>query len=847
MDVKKYVFNFVIVFGLLATTSWADSYTGSIKYSDGLIGTAVWSSAELSWTVDNETNPGLWTYAYTFTVDAKDISYVINGVWENFTSESIKNGTTASCELGSFGHQGKSAPGIPEDIYGMKCTPSDDSLTYSWSIVTNRGPMWDDFYAKSGKHKGHWVYAYNTGFGTDPPDSTIADGNNGGWVLVPGMTYHEKVVQDFAINRFERIRNAIDGEDDSTPTAEFIHNRIEVKSEKWVYVLDRVGQQIFRPIATYPHLKYLYVPERAIPSLEEWIKLDVPESTISEARRLAMTTIGMNYMGDVDIIPARELVTSKNIRSGITRHYEGRTMIMFSSLISNDLKVTKHIAEPNYYEDGERFINTHFVSDQSPRSYETAISFAGEKVVRVESRVPPPPEPPENLRIVEIFHEGLLNGYIKGRPQIHLFLNFGSFFSPSEWQFEYNAYAWEGEDFTHFLAHTCNPWLPWFPEYIPFCGDDPWLDFDYVRTWIDYQEMFMGEWCDLGGYNGIRGNCFDYDVATHSCRSSESWEFPSHRVVMHKDLGTYNLDCGPNICELPFTVFPHCEGSSLLYLTGVGQKLEKQFYDDLEKCHVAMISTHGGVPGCDEGLDFYQFKKQIDVWVSLKKAGHKFGQDNLRHLFLQTCDSMGSVHGPLHGGPRFFDSQWFNVHVADGIRTVCGLDGPATGIKAHVTGLPFFSRYHNGDSIIDSFFGQELDACPCNTPVTIAYAATEDEAFRTLYDGRFNKARTVTGHVVAAGVITPHISHHAACCLPYDPEINGRPCENLPTFECIAQGGIPAAIGTYCKGGCISGGIDCNTEACCMEGGFCSDLPKNDCMLGIPQGVGTNCDYILCP
>ena len=148
MIIKRLVIGMTLVFGMFLTTSWADTYTGSISYGDGLTGAAVWNSAELSWTVDNTTNPSLWTYSYTFTVVAKDISYVITGVWKSFTTESMKKGTTARCELGTFGQQGNSAPGIPGDIYGVKCTPKKDSLTYSWSIVTDRGPKWNSFYAK---------------------------------------------------------------------------------------------------------------------------------------------------------------------------------------------------------------------------------------------------------------------------------------------------------------------------------------------------------------------------------------------------------------------------------------------------------------------------------------------------------------------------------------------------------------------------------------------------------------------------------------------------------------------------------------------------------------------------
>jgi hypothetical protein len=598
-------------------------------------------------------------------------------------------------------------------------------------------------------------------------------------------------ILDYATDTFERIRNSVAPEDETEPEAEFVGNHIEVKSEKWVYVLDMAGQQVFRPVATYPLLKDSLSPEKDItPILDRWIVQPVDASTIDEAKRLAMVALGVNYMGDVaaNVIPARELIASKSLESESMSYHEGRTRIMFSPVIPDEQKIRKYVTELTHGDDGEPIIKQHPV-DLPPRSYETAIIFAGARAARLESTAA---LPPEGLRIVDSFREGLLGGYIVGRPYPYTPLTFGSFFSPEEWAFEYNAYAWQGEDFATDTTSLC----PAYPEGLP-CHDDYFLDFDYFRNRPLYHNLFLSEWCDLGGYSGIRGNCLDYDVVTRTCRS---WQIPGVAVVKHGDLSTYAYHCPPeNAPCFPGSVnHRHCDGYQRIYQSRVGVKMGQAFYGDLEACHVAMISTHGGTPKCDWGLDFYQFKKQTDLWTSLHREDDDgLGKGKLRHLFLQTCNSMGWVHEPKHGGLRIIDSQWMNSHVADGIRTICGVDGPAVGkAGAHVTGLPFFSHYHNGDSIIDSFFAQELAACDCNAPVTIAYGSTEDEAASTLFDGRFEKERAGRGFIIAAVVITPHLTQHQACCLPNDE------CIDVPAYECTDQHGTPKGSGTLCTRYC---------------------------------------------
>ena len=196
----------VLVFGF-GTGAWAVSCTGSIIENDGLFGTYEWSDAELGWTVDDVTNSGYWSHAYTFTVDEKAISHVITEVSDNFLEGNIKGGTTKYeivkgdityyyPELNYF-LEANGNPGMPGQIKGLKwdvVETNEGVLEYSWIIVTDRAPMWGDFYAKDGGgNAGGSIHAYNTGFGFETSEA-IGDGNayeastGYAWVLVPDTT-----------------------------------------------------------------------------------------------------------------------------------------------------------------------------------------------------------------------------------------------------------------------------------------------------------------------------------------------------------------------------------------------------------------------------------------------------------------------------------------------------------------------------------------------------------------------------------------------------------------------------------------------------------------------------------
>ena len=212
----------------ISSLSWGSyilQYQGNITSSIGdgtLVATASWdwesgtsNYSNLEWSVYQENGTGEWKYEYTFTVPAKAISHSIIEVSQNFPGfQYTATGTdpsTGSQNLiidpdapkwyESTGSSG-SNPGMPDvdlepggegDLYGIKWDAPDianyDPLVFSIIILTDREPMWGDFYAKDGQDGATKVYAYNSGFGQDTT-APVADGNartiDGlAWVLVP--------------------------------------------------------------------------------------------------------------------------------------------------------------------------------------------------------------------------------------------------------------------------------------------------------------------------------------------------------------------------------------------------------------------------------------------------------------------------------------------------------------------------------------------------------------------------------------------------------------------------------------------------------------------------------------
>lgn len=136
----------------------------------GMIATNEWDNGGASLEGTATQSGENWVYDYTWVGAIKDLSHIIIEVSPTFAWNNILAGTTAGWSLGTFGDEGGSNPGILDTIYGLKWDVGQIVAgVFEFSIVTDRAPMWGDFYAKDGQTAGGGpVYAYNASFGQDP-------------------------------------------------------------------------------------------------------------------------------------------------------------------------------------------------------------------------------------------------------------------------------------------------------------------------------------------------------------------------------------------------------------------------------------------------------------------------------------------------------------------------------------------------------------------------------------------------------------------------------------------------------------------------------------------------------
>jgi hypothetical protein len=161
--------------------------------------------------------------------------------------------------------------------------------------------------------------------------------------------------------------------------------------------------------------------------------------------------------------------------------------------------------------------------------------------------------------------------------------------------------------------------------------------------------------------------------------------------------------------------------------------MEEKFYNDLEDCHVVMLTAHGGPANHVN----YQFEPYRDIWAFIHKAGlDGLGKGNLRHLFLASCAAM-NWHMEE---PYYLEQEWMNNHVADGIRSIFGTDG-AFYASPFEEGLIFFHFYHNGDTVSDSWANMAITIDPRNVPVGVGYGSNPLTALWGLLQDRFTRTR----------------------------------------------------------------------------------------------------------
>ena len=154
------------------------TYTGSMSYGSGITGipNSPWlaSGTQLDWVVTvNDDNTV--TYHYELTVaDNPGLSHFTVEVSPTFTANNILEvtvGTLASGQPEVTRPASNSNPGMPSAMNAIKFE-NVSALTWTAEFISDRAPVWGDFYAKGGG-TGIW----NTGYGNPDWDPTDAPAN----------------------------------------------------------------------------------------------------------------------------------------------------------------------------------------------------------------------------------------------------------------------------------------------------------------------------------------------------------------------------------------------------------------------------------------------------------------------------------------------------------------------------------------------------------------------------------------------------------------------------------------------------------------------------------------------
>jgi len=113
------------------------------------------SAFGISWNISQDVS-GNWTYEYTFTNSAPAVSHFILEVTQDDNPFNIYeiSGTYDGPDTWA---ESTSNPGLPNAFYGIKF---EDGLT-TYTIVTDRAPVYGVFYAKGGRDGGAWSDALN--------------------------------------------------------------------------------------------------------------------------------------------------------------------------------------------------------------------------------------------------------------------------------------------------------------------------------------------------------------------------------------------------------------------------------------------------------------------------------------------------------------------------------------------------------------------------------------------------------------------------------------------------------------------------------------------------------------
>ena len=154
----------LLVAGMFGTAQAVSTYSGSLSYDGGgITGTYgnFWlaSGTALDWSVNANGN-GTYTYTYELQVpdDSKEISHMTIEVSPSFTSSNlleVLQGTIADDQPDDY-PKGGADPGMPSSLWGIKFEGGAGETDYDWTVsfISDRAPVWGDFYAVDGKRPG---------------------------------------------------------------------------------------------------------------------------------------------------------------------------------------------------------------------------------------------------------------------------------------------------------------------------------------------------------------------------------------------------------------------------------------------------------------------------------------------------------------------------------------------------------------------------------------------------------------------------------------------------------------------------------------------------------------------
>ena len=196
------------------TLSWSEGEITS-KSEHETSWTAAGTSLEYTVYFDDATET--WKYTYEWTADRKSLSHIIFSLTESgdlgaFDYDNLLGGTEGG-EIKYYGPDDNSNPDIHKDgMYGIKFDTYDDSLSATFEIVTDRGPMWGDFYAKDGVE----MVADEDGQSSNPAYDrlqSVYESRYERW-SADGLTEREQMILDRFQTRIEDMKHQGKGKRD---------------------------------------------------------------------------------------------------------------------------------------------------------------------------------------------------------------------------------------------------------------------------------------------------------------------------------------------------------------------------------------------------------------------------------------------------------------------------------------------------------------------------------------------------------------------------------------------------------------------------------------------------------